>query len=94
MIQLCHDTAGCTDPVGCISGLQIAVIVAILNRAAVIRPLADNAARIVRQIAVNRAIIDTVLNRPVACGLVGLRADDTARKAAGIVSAGGRQTRG
>ena len=85
MIQLCHDTTGCTDPVGCISGLQITVIVAILNRTAVIRPLADNAARIVRQIAVNRAIIDAVLNRPVACGLVGLRADDTARKAAGIL---------
>ena len=38
MIQLCHDTAGCTDPAGFIRGLQIAVVVAVLNRTAVIGP--------------------------------------------------------
>ena len=83
MIQLCHDTAGCTDPAGFIRGLQIAVVVAVLNRTAVIGPLADDTARIVRLIAVYRAIVDTVFDRPVGCGLVGLCADDTACKSAG-----------
>ena len=83
MVHLRYNTAGRADPADYQRGLQIAVVVAVLNRTAVIGPLADDTARIVRLIAVHRAIVDTVFDRPVGCGLVGLCADDTACKSAG-----------
>ena len=60
MIQLCYNTARSTYPIRLKGGLQIAIVITAFDYAAVIRPLTDNTARIIRVIAINSTIIDTI----------------------------------
>ena len=84
VIQLRHDAARRAYPVRLEGGLEIAVVVAALERAAVVRPLADDAARVVRQAAVDRSVVDAALDQPVRRRAVGLGADDAAGEAVGL----------
>ena len=84
VIQLRHDAARRAYPVRLEGGLEIAVVVAALERAAVVRPLADDAARVVRQAAVDRSVVDAALNQPVRRRAVGLGADDAAGETVGV----------
>ena len=84
VIQLRHDAARRAYPVRREGGLEIAVVVAVLERAAVVRPLADDAARVVRQTAVDRSVVDAALNQPVGRRAVGLGADDAAGETVGV----------
>ncbi len=60
MIQLCYNTARSAYPIPIKCGLQIAIVITAFDYAAVIRPLTDNTARIIRVIAINSTIIDTI----------------------------------
>ena len=84
VIQLRHDAARRAYPVRLEGGLEIAVVVAALERAAVVRPLADDAARVVRQAAVDRSVVDAALDQPVGRRAVGLGADDAAGETVGV----------
>ena len=84
VIQLRHDAARRAYPVRLEGGLEIAVVIAALERAAVVRPLADDAARVVRQAAVDRSVVDAALDQPVRRRAVGLGADDAAGEAVGV----------
>ena len=84
VIQLRHDAARRAYPVRLEGGLEIAVVIAALERAAVVRPLADDAARVVRQAAVDRSVVDAALDQPVGRRAVGLGADDAAGETVGV----------
>ena len=61
--------------------MQVAIVIASLYGAAVVRPLADDAAGIMGFIAIDRAIIHAALDEPAARRAVVLVADDTTGKA-------------
>ena len=64
MVQLRHDSAGSAFPPFLICGLQVPEIITFFNISPGSRPLADDPAGIMGIQAINRTVIDTVLNPP------------------------------
>ena len=78
MVELRHDTTGSTLVLRLIRGLHHAVISAIFNTSALIRPASDNAAGIVRIYIDDHAGVDTAVDLPLVVCRVMLIPDHTA----------------
>ena len=79
-IIVSHNTAHCTAVTAAVVEvrLQVAEVVAVLKRAAVVRPKRNDAARIAGTTVIDRAEVNTVCQRPPVTTAVVLVADDAA----------------
>lgn len=79
-IKVARDTAHGAAAVPIIIHIcqQVAEVEAVLDRAAIVRPVGDDAADVVGTAVVDRAVVDALAQRPQVVAVVTLVADDAA----------------